>query len=227
MSKFSPTEAEEIARNLSFVRLLRIDGMMDKTIVKCLSDRQLRLRMIRAVQPVQYALPSEAPDEAVDSVLDFVFGEDSSDRNPYSLWPNLRRLMETALSQSEQRAVAAVHGLSFRGKRSYREAGDLLDISSSLVARRLKLARSKLLRRALINRARGGHFIEADIAALDLPKRVEMPLEHAGIKTVGGLIQQNADDLLELINFGEPQLAVVRSSLKAMGLRLKDDQPTT
>jgi hypothetical protein len=209
-----------------FVQRLKADGLTDSTIEQITSDHDLRLRIIRSVQPPSYELPLLPPQEAVKSLLDaLVFDDDTGDYDTLSDWRILRNLL-LGCTPNEQQAMAVVHGLDGSGQHNYRQAGEILEISGAVVARRVQSARMKLMHKAVTLRAYGS-YVDSPIAILDLPTRAETPLRRAGIMTLGHLLQRSAEDLLELVYFGEGQLAIVRASLASRGLYLKHEAPAS
>jgi len=59
------------------------------------------------------------------------------------------------------------------------------------------------------------------IKDLNLPQRVINVLEENKIKTIGGLIRKNEDDLLKLEGLGEQALKQIKKELKKLGLEIK------
>ncbi len=64
--------------------------------------------------------------------------------------------------------------------------------------------------------------LQRSITTLGLSGRSTNCLTHAGITSVAELLARNADDLLELRNFGRHCLTEVTSTLQAEGLKLSD-----
>lgn len=66
-------------------------------------------------------------------------------------------------------------------------------------------------------------FRHKPITDLALSTRARLSLARASVKTVGGLCQLSADDLLEIRNFGSSCLLEVRNQLAKVGLSLRGD----
>jgi DNA-directed RNA polymerase subunit alpha len=62
--------------------------------------------------------------------------------------------------------------------------------------------------------------LNRSLAELNLSVRATNCLESEGINTVRDLVRRNADDLLQVRNFGETTLSEVEARLESMGLRL-------
>ena len=65
--------------------------------------------------------------------------------------------------------------------------------------------------------------LKTRITELSLPQRVEMALDNASIRTVGGLVRKREDDLLAIEGLGQKGLQDIKRSLSNMGLTLRAD----
>lgn len=63
--------------------------------------------------------------------------------------------------------------------------------------------------------------LKTRVDSVDFSTRTENALTEAGIRTLGGLVQKNPKELLELNGFGEKSLEEVEKKLKEFGLELK------
>ena len=63
--------------------------------------------------------------------------------------------------------------------------------------------------------------LKTRVDSVDFSTRTENALTEAGIRTLGGLVQKNPKELLELNGFGEKSLEEVKKKLKEFGLELK------
>lgn len=63
--------------------------------------------------------------------------------------------------------------------------------------------------------------LKTRVDSIDFSTRTENALTDAGIRTLGGLVQKNEKELLELSGFGEKSLSEVEKKLKEFGLELK------
>ncbi|MCD5381785.1 MAG: DNA-directed RNA polymerase subunit alpha [Candidatus Pacebacteria bacterium] len=64
--------------------------------------------------------------------------------------------------------------------------------------------------------------LKTRIETLDLSGRTLAALEHANIRTVGGLVRKKKDDILALDGIGDKGLEEIEVLLKDMGIQLKD-----
>ena len=67
-------------------------------------------------------------------------------------------------------------------------------------------------------------LLKTRIDTLDFSSRTEKALNEASIRTLGGLIQKTADDLLALDGFGQKSLEEVAEALTTFKLDLKEDK---
>ena len=66
--------------------------------------------------------------------------------------------------------------------------------------------------------------LKTRITELSLPQRVEMALDNASIRTVGGLVRKREDDLLGIEGLGQKGLQDIKRALSNMGLTLRSDK---
>ena len=66
--------------------------------------------------------------------------------------------------------------------------------------------------------------LKTRITELSLPQRVEMALDNASIRTVGGLVRKREDDLLAIEGLGQKGLQDIKRALSNMGLTLRNDK---
>ncbi len=66
--------------------------------------------------------------------------------------------------------------------------------------------------------------LKTRITELRLPQRVEMALDNASIRTVGGLVRKREDDLLGIEGLGQKGLQDIKRALSNMGLTLRNDK---
>jgi DNA-directed RNA polymerase alpha subunit len=64
-------------------------------------------------------------------------------------------------------------------------------------------------------------ILKTRITELSLPQRVEMALDNASIRTVGGLVRKREDDLLAIEGLGQKGLQDIKRSLSNLGLTLR------
>lgn len=64
-------------------------------------------------------------------------------------------------------------------------------------------------------------MLKTRITELNLPQRVEMALDNASIRTVGGLVRKREDDLLSIEGLGQKGLQDIKRSLSNLGLTLR------
>ena len=64
-------------------------------------------------------------------------------------------------------------------------------------------------------------ILKTRITELNLPQRVEMALDNASIRTVGGLVRKREDDLLSIEGLGQKGLQDIKRSLSNLGLTLR------
>ncbi len=67
-------------------------------------------------------------------------------------------------------------------------------------------------------------ILKTRITELSLPQRVEMALDNASIRTVGGLVRKREDDLLAIEGLGQKGLQDIKRSLSNMGLTLRSEK---
>ncbi|MEK7133912.1 MAG: DNA-directed RNA polymerase subunit alpha [Patescibacteria group bacterium] len=67
-------------------------------------------------------------------------------------------------------------------------------------------------------------ILKTRITELSLPQRVEMALDNASIRTVGGLVRKREDDLLAIEGLGQKGLQDIKRALSNMGLTLRTDK---
>jgi DNA-directed RNA polymerase subunit alpha len=67
-------------------------------------------------------------------------------------------------------------------------------------------------------------ILKTRITELSLPQRVEMALDNASIRTVGGLVRKREDDLLAIEGLGQKGLQDIKRALSNMGLTLRNDK---
>jgi len=63
--------------------------------------------------------------------------------------------------------------------------------------------------------------LKTRITELSLPQRVEMALDNASIRTVGGLVRKREDDLLSIEGLGQKGLQDIKRALSNLGLTLR------
>ena len=66
--------------------------------------------------------------------------------------------------------------------------------------------------------------LKTRITELSMPQRVEMALDNASIRTVGGLVRKREDDLLAIEGLGQKGLQDIKRALSNMGLTLRNDK---
>ncbi len=64
-------------------------------------------------------------------------------------------------------------------------------------------------------------MLKTRITELNLPQRVEMALDNASIRTVGGLVRKREDDLLAIEGLGQKGLQDIKRALSNLGLTLR------
>ncbi len=64
-------------------------------------------------------------------------------------------------------------------------------------------------------------MLKTRITELSLPQRVEMALDNASIRTVGGLVRKREDDLLSIEGLGQKGLQDIKRALSNLGLTLR------
>lgn len=64
-------------------------------------------------------------------------------------------------------------------------------------------------------------ILKTRITELALPQRVEMALDNASIRTVGGLVRKREDDLLAIEGLGQKGLQDIKRALSNLGLTLR------
>ncbi|MFA7309870.1 MAG: DNA-directed RNA polymerase subunit alpha [Candidatus Paceibacterota bacterium] len=64
-------------------------------------------------------------------------------------------------------------------------------------------------------------MLKTRITELSLPQRVEMALDNASIRTVGGLVRKREDDLLAIEGLGQKGLQDIKRALSNLGLTLR------
>jgi DNA-directed RNA polymerase subunit alpha len=64
-------------------------------------------------------------------------------------------------------------------------------------------------------------MLKTRITELSLPQRVEMALDNASIRTVGGLVRKREDDLLAIEGMGQKGLQDIKRALSNLGLTLR------
>ena len=64
-------------------------------------------------------------------------------------------------------------------------------------------------------------ILKTRITELNLPQRVEMALDNASIRTVGGLVRKREDDLLSIEGLGQKGLQDIKRALSNLGLTLR------
>ena len=67
-------------------------------------------------------------------------------------------------------------------------------------------------------------ILKTRITELSMPQRVEMALDNASIRTVGGLVRKREDDLLAIEGLGQKGLQDIKRALSNMGLTLRSDK---
>lgn len=67
-------------------------------------------------------------------------------------------------------------------------------------------------------------ILKTRITELSMPQRVEMALDNASIRTVGGLVRKREDDLLAIEGLGQKGLQDIKRALSNMGLTLRNDK---
>ncbi len=63
--------------------------------------------------------------------------------------------------------------------------------------------------------------LKTRITELNLPQRVEMALDNASIRTVGGMVRKREDDLLAIEGLGQKGLQDIKRALSNLGLTLR------
>ncbi len=66
--------------------------------------------------------------------------------------------------------------------------------------------------------------LKTRITELGLPQRVEVSLDNASIRTVGGIVRKREDDLLAIEGLGQKGLQDIKRALSNMGLTLRSDK---
>ena len=66
-------------------------------------------------------------------------------------------------------------------------------------------------------------ILKTRITELSMPQRVEMALDNASIRTVGGLVRKREDDLLAIEGLGQKGLQDIKRALSNMGLTLRSN----
>ncbi|MBI4087943.1 DNA-directed RNA polymerase subunit alpha [Candidatus Kaiserbacteria bacterium] len=66
-------------------------------------------------------------------------------------------------------------------------------------------------------------ILKTRITELHLPQRVEVSLDNASIRTVGGLVRKREDDLLAIEGLGQKGLQDIKRALSNMGLTLRSE----
>ena len=74
------------------------------------------------------------------------------------------------------------------------------------------------------NAAVDAEVLKTRITELSMPQRVEMALDNASIRTVGGLVRKREDDLLAIEGLGQKGLQDIKRALSNMGLTLRNDK---
>lgn len=64
-------------------------------------------------------------------------------------------------------------------------------------------------------------ILKTRITELHLPQRVEMALDNASIRTVGGLVRKREDDLLAIEGLGQKGMQDIKRALSNLGLTLR------
>ncbi len=64
-------------------------------------------------------------------------------------------------------------------------------------------------------------MLKTRITELNMPQRVEMALDNASIRTVGGLVRKREDDLLAIEGLGQKGLQDIKRALSNLGLTLR------
>jgi DNA-directed RNA polymerase subunit alpha len=64
-------------------------------------------------------------------------------------------------------------------------------------------------------------MLKTRVAELNLPQRVELALDNASIRTVGGLVRKREDDLLAIEGLGQKGLQDIKRALSNLGLTLR------
>ena len=64
-------------------------------------------------------------------------------------------------------------------------------------------------------------MLKTRITELGMPQRVEMALDNASIRTVGGLVRKREDDLLAIEGLGQKGLQDIKRALSNLGLTLR------
>ncbi len=72
--------------------------------------------------------------------------------------------------------------------------------------------------------AMDAEVLKTRITELSMPQRVEMALDNASIRTVGGLVRKREDDLLAIEGLGQKGLQDIKRALSNMGLTLRNDK---
>jgi DNA-directed RNA polymerase subunit alpha len=67
-------------------------------------------------------------------------------------------------------------------------------------------------------------ILKTRITELNLPQRVELSLDNASIRTVGGLVRKREDDLLAIEGLGQKGLQDIKRALSNMGLTLRSEK---
>jgi DNA-directed RNA polymerase subunit alpha len=63
--------------------------------------------------------------------------------------------------------------------------------------------------------------LKTRVSELSLPQRVELALDNASIRTVGGLVRKREDDLLAIEGLGQKGLQDIKRALSNLGLTLR------
>jgi DNA-directed RNA polymerase subunit alpha len=71
------------------------------------------------------------------------------------------------------------------------------------------------------DKSQDSEMLKTRITELNLPQRVEMALDNASIRTVGGLVRKREDDLLAIEGLGQKGLQDIKRSLSNLGLTLR------
>ncbi len=88
----------------------------------------------------------------------------------------------------------------------------------------LGLAESHTASREDKGGALDAEVLKTRITELSMPQRVEMALDNASIRTVGGLVRKREDDLLAIEGLGQKGLQDIKRALSNMGLTLRNDK---
>ncbi len=71
------------------------------------------------------------------------------------------------------------------------------------------------------NQGADSEMLKTRITEMKLPPRVEMALDNASIRTVGGLVRKREDDLLAIEGLGQKGLQDIKRALSNLGLTLR------